>query len=88
METLNKRREQECSQHSATQRVRYEIHSQEVRDILLGDLWWAIIAIKEQGDKQVAVARGSLFTWEICEAPLLEGFKLPNIKAYEGKVDP
>ena len=37
-ETFNRRREQECSQHLATQRVRSEVHSQGVRDIPLDDL--------------------------------------------------
>ena len=36
----------------------------------------------------VAEARVSPFCREICKIPLPEGFKLPNIKAYEGEVDP
>ena len=36
----------------------------------------------------MVVARGSPFSKEIREAPLPEGFKLPNIKAYEGKDNP
>ena len=36
----------------------------------------------------MAVAGGSPFSREIREIQLPEGFKLPNIKTYEGKVDP
>ena len=32
-DTLNRRREQECSQQSATQRVRSEVNSQGIRNI-------------------------------------------------------
>ena len=59
-----------------------------MRNIPLEDLRCTIIAREEQDDELVAEARGSLFYREIWEAPLLEGFKLPNIKAYEGKADP
>ena len=47
----------------------------------------AIIAIEEQDDELVTEAGGSPFYREIQKAPLPEGFKLPNIKTYEGKAD-
>ena len=48
----------------------------------------AIVAIEEQDDELVAIARGSPLNREIQETLFPEGFKLPNIKAYEGKADP
>ena len=54
----------------------------------MDDLGLAIAAIEEQDDKLVAEAGGSPFCKEIWEAPLPEGFKLLNIKAYERKLDP
>ena len=75
-------------QHSSAQQVRSEVNSQGIKNIPLDDLRCAIVIIEEQDDELVAVARGSPFNWEIWEALLLEGFKLPNIKAYEGKADP
>ena len=72
-ETLIKRQEQEGSQHSTAQKVRTEANSQGMRNIPLEDLRRVIIAIEEQ---------------DIREAPFLEGFKLPNIKVYEGKSNP
>ena len=47
-----------------------------------------VVAIEEQDDELVAAACGLPFNREIRESPLLEGFKLLNIKAYEGKADP
>ena len=47
-----------------------------------------MVVIEGQDDKLVASVRGSSFCREIHEARLPEGFKLPNIEAYEGKVDP
>ena len=52
------------------------------------DLRRAIVAIEEQDDELVAEAGGSPFCKEIWELALLERFKLPNIKAYEGKANP
>ena len=43
---------------------------------------------KRGRDELVATARGSPFNKEIQDAPLPKGFKLPNIKVYEGNVDP
>ena len=68
--------------------MRSKVHSLGVRNIQLENLQQAIIIIKEQDDKLVVAAEGSPFTWDIHEAPLLEGFKLPKIKAYEEEVDP
>ena len=43
----------------------------------------------EEHDKElIAEVTGSPFCREIREARLLEGFKLPTIKVYEGKSDP
>ena len=43
----------------------------------------------EENDKElIAVVTKSPFSQEIHEAKLPEGFKLPTIKAYEGKSDP
>ena len=86
-ETLNRRREQERSQHSTAQKVRIEANSQGMRNISLEELQRVIIAIEEQDDELVGEVRGSPFCKEIWEAPVLEGFKLPNIKAYEGKAN-
>ena len=52
------------------------------------DLGRAIIAIEEQDDELVTTVGRSSFSIEIQEALLPEGFKLPNIKAYEEKTDP
>ena len=87
-ETFNKRQEQEGSQHSIKQKVQTEANSQGLRNILLDDLQCAIASIEEEDDELVAEAGGSPFYKEIWEAPLLEGFKLLNIKAYERKADP
>ena len=43
---------------------------------------------KEQDNELVIKGGGSPFCREIGEELLLEGFKLPSIKAYEGKADP
>ena len=59
-----------------------------MKNIPLKDLGRTIVAIKEQDDELVAEVGGSPFCREIREALFLEGFKLPNIKAYKGKVDP
>ena len=47
-----------------------------------------IVAIEKRDDELVAIVGGSPFNKEIWEAPLYEGFKLSNIKVYEGKIDP
>ena len=57
------------------------------KDITLDDLQQAIVASEEQDYELVVAVGGSPFTDEVCEAPLLEGFKLPNIKACEGKAN-
>ena len=49
--TLNRRREQERSQYSIIQRARSEANSQGIKNILLEDLRWAVIAIEEQDDE-------------------------------------
>ena len=61
-----------------------------MRNIPLEDLQdrCAIVAIEEQGNKLIAAAGRSSFSKEIREGPLLEGFKLLNIKAYEEKAYP
>ena len=58
-----------------------------MRNIPSEDLRRTIVAIEEQDDELVEEARGLSFCREIREAPFPEGFKLPNIKAYKGKVD-
>ena len=57
-------------------------------NILLEDLRHAIVTNEEQDDELVAAVEGLLFSREIREAPLSEGFKLLNIKAYKGKAYP
>ena len=57
-------------------------------DITVDDLRKAIAASEEEDYELVVAVGGSPFTHEVCEAPLLEGFKLPKIKAYEEEVDP
>ena len=59
-----------------------------MRNTPLDDLQQSIVAIEEQDDELVDEAEGSSFYKEIWEAPLPEGFKLLNIKAYEGKANP
>ena len=59
-----------------------------MRNILLEQLQHVIVTIKEQDDELVAEAGGSSFSKEIRDVPLPEGFKLSNIKAYEGKAYP
>ena len=59
-----------------------------MRNIPLEDLRRAIVAIEEQDDELVAEAGGSPFCKEIWEALLPEGFKLSDIKAYDGKAYP
>ena len=44
--------------------------------------------MKENDVELITAATGSPFNLEIREARLPEGFKLPTIKAYEGKSDP
>ena len=44
--------------------------------------------MEEQDDELVMEVVGTPFCKEIREATLLERFKLPTIKAYEGKLDP
>ena len=56
--------------------------------IPLEELRRAIVAIEEQDDELVAEVGGSPFNKEIREAPLPEGFRLSNIKAYERKAYP
>ena len=68
--------------------MRSKANTQGMRNIPLEELCRAIIAIEEQDDELVAEAGGSPFYKEIWEAPLPEGFKLLNIKAYERKLDP
>ena len=52
------------------------------------DLRRAIAAMKENDMELIAAATGSPFKQEVLEARLLEGFKLPAIKAYDGKSNP
>ena len=52
------------------------------------DLQHAIVAIEKQDDELIHTVDGSPFSREIWEAPLPKGFKLLNIKAYEGKANP
>ena len=85
---LNRRWEQERSQHSTAQRWQSKANPQGVRNIPLEDLRHVIVSIEEQDDELVAEAGESPFCKEIREAPLPEGVKLPNIKAYEGKANP
>ena len=56
------------------------------RDITLDNLRQAIVASEEQDYELVVTVGGSPFTHEVCEAPLLGGFKLPNIKHVKGKL--
>ena len=44
--------------------------------------------MKENDEELIAMATGSTFNREIREPKLLERFKLPTIKAYEGKSNP
>ena len=55
-ETLNRRREQERSQHSTAQRVQSGANIQGMRNIPLEDLRRAIVAIEEQDEELVAEA--------------------------------
>ena len=52
------------------------------------DLRRAIAAMKENDMELIIAATGSPFNQKVREARLLKGFKLPAIKAYDGKSDP
>ena len=64
-DTLNKRQEQEHSQHSIVQRRRSEVNTQGMRNIPLEDLRRAIVAVEEQDNELVAEAIRSPFCMEI-----------------------
>ena len=87
-DTLNRRRDQERSQHSTSQRRRQKVNSRGQREIPIEDLCHAIVSMEENDEELIAAATGSPFSREIREAKLLEGFKLSTIKAYEGKSNP
>ena len=87
-DTLNKRWDQERSQHSRAQKRQLSARSQGVKDIPIEDLWLAIAAMEEHNEELIAEATGLPFCREIREARLPEGFKFPSIKAYEGKSNP
>ena len=87
-DTLNRRREHESSQYSTTQKRQQKADSQGIRNVPIKDLWHDIVAIEEHDKVLIAEATKSPFCREIREARLLEGFKVPTIKAYKGKSDP
>ena len=58
------------------------------RGIPIEDLHRAIVSMEENDEELIATATRSPFSQEIREAKLLEGFKIPTLKAYEGKLDP
>ena len=64
------------------------MNSREHTNILTEDLHRTIAAMEENEEELIAAAMGLPFSREIHEAKLREGFKLPTIKAYEGKSDP
>ena len=85
---LNRRREQESSQHSTAQRRQQEVNSQGIQNIPIEDMRCARVSMEEQDDELVVKAVGSPFCKEIRTTLLPEGFKLPTIKVYEGNSDP
>ena len=87
-DTLNRRQDQERSQHSTTHNGRLEVTPRGQGEIPLEELHRAIATMKENHQELIAAATGSPFSWEIRKARLPEGFKLPTIKAYEGKSNP
>ena len=87
-DTLNRRRDQERSQQSTAQNGRQKAALKGQGEIPIEDLHRAITAMEENDKKLIATVTGSLFSREICEARLPEGFKLSTIKAYKGKSDP
>ena len=58
------------------------------RKISIEDLHRVIVAMEKNDEELIAVATGSPFSREIREAKLPQGFKLPTIKVYKGKLDP
>ena len=80
--------DQECSQYFTAQRMRQEVNSREQMEIPIEDLRRVIVATEENEEELITETTGSPLSWEIREAKLLEGFKLPIIKAYEEKSDP
>ena len=52
------------------------------------DLRRVIVVIEEHDVELIATTRGSPFSRKIRDVPLLKGFRLLDIKAYEGKADP
>ena len=87
-DTLNRRRDQEWSKQSTTHKGHPEVVPGRRGEILIEDLCHAIVTMKENDVELITTATKSLFNPEIREARVLEGFKLPAIKAYEGKSDP
>ena len=87
-DTLNKRRDQERSQQSTSHNRHPEVAPRRQGEILIEDLHRTIAIMKENDVELITVATGSPFNLKIREARLLEWFKLPAIKAYEGKSNP
>ena len=85
---LNKRRDQERSQQSTVHNGDAEVTPGRQGEILIKDIHPAIATMKENDVELIAVVAESPFNLEIQEARLSKRFKLPAIKAYEGKSDP
>ena len=86
-DTLNRRRDQECSQQSVAQIKQQESDPKGQRKIPIEDLHHTIAAMERNDEELIATAMGSPF-WEIREAKLPKEFKLLTIKAYKGKSNP
>ena len=84
----NRRPYQERSQQSITQNRQSVLAPKGQGEISVEDLCRAITAMKENDMALITAATRSPFNQEVREARLSEGFKLPAIKAYEGKSNP
>ena len=80
--------DQELSQQSATQNGQLVVAPGGQGGIPVEDLHRAIVAMKENDLELIAVATRWTFNQVVRKARLLEGFKLPAIKAYDGKSSP
>ena len=87
-DTLNRKRDQERSQHSTAYNGRQMVAPRGKREISPKELFHLIATMKENDQELITTTTGSPFNRDIHEVRLTEGFKLLAIKAYEGKSDP
>ena len=72
-DTLNRRQDQERSQHSTAQRRRQKVNSRGQRDIPIEDFHRTIVAMEENDEELIVEVMWLPFNWEIREAKLPKG---------------